>query len=461
MLDCEVHSHATHTTSDRQQNMKVQFLVTIEGDWQHNEKPVTAAMAEQQLREAIKEKFEFLARRRTIKRIAAGPREQARAADVDSVKQQLEHAIDASRLGQRSYGWSYDGVKLAGLIEAIAESISPELAPASTMLDGETISIQEVWVAAGGNPDIKATRQQLLDAAKMMDEAIDECDEKHSHSSGPADQRGIKELVQTLGLAPQHQDALAADIAALLDAAKEQGKRPPTSIDLTAVHELDFPARPTPLKKVEAYVQHPSGTAGRSINEELPACGNYYDDDMLESFGRQCMTVAIMACTKRVQKRIMFLEKLVDSYGPKALQYDIEHPDDGINVGQIADTGESVMDATGLPIRMGDVITSNGSLPALERLYEFLDHWGAVQRDAGRAQYAAEVKRFWRPTEDEINATFTGLATRIMDLGPKNGPRNRDDNNWHGIGFNEGRAAAAALARATIMARQTNVESDN
>jgi hypothetical protein len=41
----------------------------------------------------------------------------------------------------------------------------------------ETISLQEAWEAAGGNPGIKATRQELIDALQSMDAAIEEADE--------------------------------------------------------------------------------------------------------------------------------------------------------------------------------------------------------------------------------------------------------------------------------------------
>lgn len=40
----------------------------------------------------------------------------------------------------------------------------------------QTIGIQEVWEAAGGNPGIKATRDELLEALQAMDEAIDAAD---------------------------------------------------------------------------------------------------------------------------------------------------------------------------------------------------------------------------------------------------------------------------------------------
>lgn len=41
---------------------------------------------------------------------------------------------------------------------------------------GETITIQEAWEAAGGNPGIKATKQELIDALRTLDEVCDEAD---------------------------------------------------------------------------------------------------------------------------------------------------------------------------------------------------------------------------------------------------------------------------------------------
>lgn len=41
---------------------------------------------------------------------------------------------------------------------------------------GATISIQEAWVAAGGNPGVVATRQELLTALRQLDEVCDEAD---------------------------------------------------------------------------------------------------------------------------------------------------------------------------------------------------------------------------------------------------------------------------------------------
>ena len=47
--------------------MKTQFIVTIEGDWNYNGKKVTQRQVEKDLREAVKEQFEFLANKVTVK----------------------------------------------------------------------------------------------------------------------------------------------------------------------------------------------------------------------------------------------------------------------------------------------------------------------------------------------------------------------------------------------------------
>jgi hypothetical protein len=48
--------------------MKAQFIVTIEGDWLENDKPVTAAMMERRLREKARDIVEFLDGKATVKR---------------------------------------------------------------------------------------------------------------------------------------------------------------------------------------------------------------------------------------------------------------------------------------------------------------------------------------------------------------------------------------------------------
>lgn len=49
--------------------MKAQFIVTVEGHWLRNGKPVTAQVIEKDLRVIAKEGFEFLADRVTVKRL--------------------------------------------------------------------------------------------------------------------------------------------------------------------------------------------------------------------------------------------------------------------------------------------------------------------------------------------------------------------------------------------------------
>ena len=50
--------------------MKAQFIVTIEGEWLHNDKLVTLRIMETELRISAKECFEHIANRVTVKRVA-------------------------------------------------------------------------------------------------------------------------------------------------------------------------------------------------------------------------------------------------------------------------------------------------------------------------------------------------------------------------------------------------------
>ena len=60
--------------------MKAQFLVTIEGNWMEGDKRVTPAQVEKALRDAVREQFEFLAKRRTVKRVSTRTQNKAGAA---------------------------------------------------------------------------------------------------------------------------------------------------------------------------------------------------------------------------------------------------------------------------------------------------------------------------------------------------------------------------------------------
>jgi hypothetical protein len=48
------------------------------------------------------------------------------------------------------------------------------LATPAPVAQGDTITVQEAWEAAGGNPGIKATKSELLDALSMLDKVCDE-----------------------------------------------------------------------------------------------------------------------------------------------------------------------------------------------------------------------------------------------------------------------------------------------
>ena len=78
------------------------------------------------------------------------------------------------------------GKAIIAIREALAEESSGTEQPAQPQQD--TMTIQEVWEAAGGNPGIKATKQDVLDALKLLDEVCDEVD----HTAQPQQEQQCK-----------------------------------------------------------------------------------------------------------------------------------------------------------------------------------------------------------------------------------------------------------------------------
>ena len=57
-------------------------------------------------------------------------------------------------------------------------AIKDVLAQPSDSVEQEAITVQEAWVACGGNPGIRATKSELVTALKMLDEVCDEVQPK-------------------------------------------------------------------------------------------------------------------------------------------------------------------------------------------------------------------------------------------------------------------------------------------
>lgn len=68
-------------------------------------------------------------------------------------------------------------LQIANELERSFKAIQKAAHAVSVAVASEThVSIQEAWIAAGGNPDIPATRQELLEVLRAMDEAEEEAD---------------------------------------------------------------------------------------------------------------------------------------------------------------------------------------------------------------------------------------------------------------------------------------------
>lgn len=64
--------------------MNAQFIVTVEGEWHSNGKPVTARIMERELREAAKDCFAHLATRVTVKSAPAQPKDDTAPEQSDT-----------------------------------------------------------------------------------------------------------------------------------------------------------------------------------------------------------------------------------------------------------------------------------------------------------------------------------------------------------------------------------------
>jgi hypothetical protein len=75
-----------------------------------------------------------------------------------------------------------------------------QLREAGLALADKSLPIQEAWEAAGGNPDIKATREELISALRMMDEAEDESEQKAAEQKGKmlVDAAALRQVLQAL-----------------------------------------------------------------------------------------------------------------------------------------------------------------------------------------------------------------------------------------------------------------------
>ena len=65
----------------------------------------------------------------------------------------------------------------------------------------EMISLQEVWEAAGGVPEIKATKEEVLLVLNLLDQCVDEQDEdiKKLDQENQSLQDILSKLVQQMG----------------------------------------------------------------------------------------------------------------------------------------------------------------------------------------------------------------------------------------------------------------------
>lgn len=92
-------------------------------------------------------------------------------------KEALKLALEALETAARNWP-SYSVIDaLTAIREALADHIPDTTKMMEQSAQHETMTVQEVWEAAGGNPGIRATKQDVLDALKLLNEVCDEAEQ--------------------------------------------------------------------------------------------------------------------------------------------------------------------------------------------------------------------------------------------------------------------------------------------
>ena len=102
------------------------------------------------------------------------------------------------------------------ILEAQIQALSPAQVTADTVM----ISVQEAWEAAGGNPDVKATRAQLIYELQLLDSVCDDLDapdRTQSEADLPMAMRAFPRKVAAKAIALAYAD-FAAKIEPILRA---------------------------------------------------------------------------------------------------------------------------------------------------------------------------------------------------------------------------------------------------
>jgi len=130
----------------------------------HAQKQIRAALATTEATDAIAPTEGAVMRKSTLKKI----RKELLGEIAALCNRYFEHEEPAATVPLKKLVKEIDAaLSVAPSPEAPAADAPPPQQPA------ETITIQEAWEAAGGNPGIKATRDELLTALRQLDEVCD------------------------------------------------------------------------------------------------------------------------------------------------------------------------------------------------------------------------------------------------------------------------------------------------
>lgn len=80
----------------------------------------------------------------------------------------------AEKIGDMCSVW--EGIGARDVEEVLREAARHGLVALAEPVQPQTMTLQEVWDAAGGNSGIKPTKQDVLDALRLLDEVCDAAD---------------------------------------------------------------------------------------------------------------------------------------------------------------------------------------------------------------------------------------------------------------------------------------------
>lgn len=143
--------------------MKAEFTVIVEGEWLNNGKSITATQMEKDLREAAKDRFEFLASKVTVKRTPPAQSSGQGLEVAELTDEEIEEmTVDFCKFGSDSVS---DPIGFARVVIARALASQPPAPQASQDARAALRQMRaafEAWATRDGTYDLRPAKVKML-----------------------------------------------------------------------------------------------------------------------------------------------------------------------------------------------------------------------------------------------------------------------------------------------------------